>query len=314
MKACHGWTGMLATLLLAIAAGSETPTERAPTWRVLEKLLAQEDVLPEHRDEATGKPIPTERSFLFDDVLALEPAALLRGAAYASLRNPAPMDADAIALAAHGRRVEEELRAVFEYYPLIAVTTDDFLLLTEAVRSGKQPLALRRFLLRQCAPEDEPTSALSRYLRDHLADGAPTLQEDLTTLLQNPTEDEALQEIAIPLVNALVSNGFAWTLARDKEAAAHAKKTGSPIKIRAVLDAPGTIPLEKITNVRLEQQRQRAGVIAGVLASIARDESRPPTLRTLAESVATTLNQAYPLPAPMELPPPPPPGPAPLEN
>ena len=134
------------------------------------------------------------------------------------------------------------------------------------------------------------------------------------TLLQNPTEDGALQAIAVPLLNTLISNGFAWILTRDKEAAAHAKKTGAPVEIRSVLDAPGTIPLERVSTVRLEQQRQRAGVIAGIFASIIRDETRSSTLRALAESAATALTQAYPLPAPMELPPPPPPFPAPLEN
>lgn len=314
MNAGHGWIGILAALLLAGAAGSETPKERMPTWRILEKLLAQDDVLPEHPGEAIRKPIPTERTFLFDEVLALEPEALLRGAAYVALRNPAPSNADEATRAAHGRRVNEELQAVFEYYPLIATSTEDFRLLADAIRSGKQPLALRRFLLRQCAPTNRMSTSLGRYLQDHLADGAPPLQDDLMALVQNPTEDGELQGIAIPLLNTLVSDGFAWILAQDKEAAAHAKKTDARVEIRAVLDAPDTIPLEKKSRVRLEQQRQRAGVIAGVLASIMRDESRSPTLRALAESAATELAQAYPLPAPMELPPPPPPVPAPLEN
>ena len=314
MIARHGSIGFLAALLLGSIAGADAPAGRMPTWRLLEKLLAQEDALPERPGAATEKPIPTERSFLFDEVLALEPAALLSGAAYVAVRNPASPDADEAALAAHGRRVNEELQAVFEYYPLIAKSPADFRLLTDAIRSGKQALALRHFLLRQCVPTDTPSSALSRYVRDNLADGAPTLQDDLMALVQNPTEDSLLQGTAIAVLGALVSDGFTWIIANDKEAMAHVQKTGAPVEVRVVLDAPDTIPLEKRSIVRLEQQRQRAGVIAGVFASIVRDESRPPALCALAESGAAALTQAYPLPTPLELPPSPPPLPAPLEN
>lgn len=298
------------TLAVALTASGEAPS----TWHVLEKLLAQEHIAPEPPGDPAAAPIPSERTFLFDEVLALAPENLLQGASYVVARNPAPNPGDNTAQAAYTRRVNQELQAVLEYYPLLAKDEGDFTRLTDAIASGKQPAPLRRFLLQLCAPSDTNSTALSRYIRDHLADGAPVLQDTLMALVQNPTEDGELQEPAVRVLVALIPDSFRWILAHDKEAAALEKKTGKPLEIHAVLDAPGTIALERPTTVRVEQQRQRAGALAAILASIARDGSRPQALRTLAGDESARLNQTYPLPDPQEMQPPPPPVPQPVEN
>ena len=307
-------TVALASLVLLLAARSEEPAGRLPVWPILEKLLAQENALPHRPEAGDDLPHPPERTFLFDEVLALEPAALLRGAAYVAVRNPAPASADAAVLAAHARRVDEELQTVLEYYPLIAKTRDDFTLLTDAIASGKQPPALRRFLLRNCVPAEAQPSSLGRYLMDHLADGAPALQDALMALIQNPTEDRGLQEVAVGVLGTLIPVSFDWIIAHDEEAAAHAEKTGKPVEVRAVLDAPGTIPLAKASAVRLEQQRQRAGTLAAILGGLAGDDSHSTALRKIAGETAARLHQSYPLPLPQDVLPPPPPIPQPPEN
>lgn len=305
---------VLAALALLQWATAGESTERLPLWRILEKLLAQEAVQPLPPDAGSDLPYPPDRQFLFDEILALEPDALLRGVAYVTVRNPAPAQADAAALAAHARQVEEDLQAVLEYYPLIARSREDFLKLTELIASGKQPLALRRYLLRNCAPQTGQPGALCAYLRDHLADGAPTFQDILLSLLQNPTEDPTLQIQAAGLIEVLLSDSFNGILAHSKEARAFAAQTGQPLDIRSELLAPGSIPLEKADQVRVEQQRQRAGTAAAVLEMIARDGSREEALRQDARETATRLRGSYPLPRPEDVLPPPPPIPLPEGN
>lgn len=311
MHVYHLRTGVLMALLLTWSAAADGPTARTPVWSILERLLSQEDQRPE---PPAGAGDSTERTFLFDEVLALEPAALLRGAAYVAVRNPAPDNADAPARAAHARRVEQELQAVLEYYPLIATTEADFLLLTEAIANGTQPPALRRFLLRNCAPSTSGSTAFQRYLQAHLENGSPALQDTLIDLLQNPTEDGELQEAAAGVVGPLVSQAFQWIIAHDMEAKAHAASTGQTIDIRSLLEAPGLIPLAKASSVQIEQQRQRAGALAGLLASVAMDGSRTPEMQKVAGETSTWLYQAYPLPAPEQVLPPPPPLPEPAAH
>ncbi len=304
----------LVVLALLQWAPAGDSADRLPVWRILEKLLAQEAVQPLPPGAESDLPYPPERRFLFDEILALEPEALLRGVAYVAVRNPAPAQADDATLAAHGRQVDEDLQAVLEYYPLIARSDEDFAKLTALIASGKQPLALRRYLLRNCAPPKGQPGALCAYLRDHLADGAPTFQDMLLGLLQNPTEDPTLQIHAAELIDTLISDSFNWILAHSEEASAFAAQTGQALDIRAELIAPGSIPLEKTDQVRLEQQRQRAGTAAAVLEMIARDGSRDEALRLAASETATRLREAYPLPRPEDVLPPPPPIPLPDGN
>ena len=300
------------TLLQSIPAADST--ERVPAWRILEKLLAQEAVQPLPPGAGSDLPFPPERQFLFDEILALEPDALLRGVAYVAVRNPAPAPADEATLAAHARQVDEDLQAVLEYYPLIARSSEDFLKLTALIASGKQPLALRRYLLRNCAPPTGQPGALCAYLRDHLADGAPTFQDILLGLLQNPTEDPTLQLQAAGLIEVLISDSFNGILTHSEKARAFAAQSGQPLDIRTELLAPGSIPLEKADKVRVEQQRQRAGTAAAVLEMIARDGSRDEALRQAASETATRLRESYPLPRPEDVLSPPPPIPLPEGN
>ncbi len=305
---------VLAALALLQWAPAADATDQLPLWRILEKILAQESVQPVPPGAGSDLPYPPERRFLFDDVLTLEPEALLRGVAYVAVRNPAPAQADEATLVAHGHQVDEDLQAVLEYYPLIAHSTEDFLKLTEMIASGKQPLALRRYLLRNCAPPTGQPGALCAYLRDHLADGAPTFQDTLLSLLQNPTEDPSLQLQAAGLIDTLISDSFNWILAHSEEARAFAAQTGQALDIRAELIAPGSIPLAKADQVRVEQQRQRAGTVAAVLEMIARDGSRAEALRQAAGETATRLRETYPLARPEDVLPPPPPIPFPEGN
>lgn len=308
-------TGIVLTALALLQwAPAGESTERLPVWRILEKLLAQESAQPLPPGAGSDLPYPPERQFLFDEILALKPDALLRGVAYVAVRNPAPAQADAAALAAHARQVDEDLQAVLEYYPLIARSGEDFLKLTGLIASGKQPLALRRYLLKNCAPPLGQPGALCAYLRDHLADGAPTFQDSLLSLLQNPTEDSILQLHAAGLIEVLISDSFNGILAYSEEARAFAAQTGQPLDIRSELLAPGSIPLEKADQVRVEQQRQRAGTAAAVLEMIARDGSREAALRQAAGATAIQLREAYPLPRPEDVLPPPPPIPFPEGN
>ncbi len=300
------------TLLQASAVGESS--EGLPAWRILEKLLAPDSIRPLPPGTGSDLPYPPERRFLFDEILALEPEALLRGVAYVAVRNPAPARADEAALAARARRVDDDLEAVLEYYPLIARSGEDFTRLTALIASGTQPLALRRYLLRNCAPPPGQPGALCAYLRDHLADGAPTFQDTLLSILQNPTEDPTLQIQAAGLMGTLISDAFEAILARSEEACAFAEKTGQPLDIRNELSAPGSIPLEKAAQVRVEQQRQRAGTAAAVLEMIARDGSRDEALRKAAGETATGLRETYPLPRPEDVLPPPPPIPFPEGN
>lgn len=297
-------------LAVALTASGEVPS----TWHILEKLLSQEQIVPEPPGAPSIAPVPSGRTFLFDEVLALAPENLLQGAAYVVARNAPPAPGDPTLQEAYTRRVNQELQAVLEYYPLLAKDEADFTRLTDVIASGKQPAPLRRFLLRGCISSATESTALSRYMGEHLADGAPVLQDTLMAMIQSTTEDNELQELAVRLLSALVPDSFRWILAHDKEAVAMEKKTGKPLEIRAVLDAPGTIALERPTSVRIEQQRQRAGALAAILASIAGDERRTQTLRTLAGEESARLNQAYPLPSPQEILPLPPPVPQPLEN
>ena len=300
------------TLLQSIPAADSA--DRLPVWRILEKLLAQVAVQPLPPGAGSDLPFPPERQFLFDEILALEPDALLRGVAYVAVRNPAPAPADEATLAAHARQVDEDLQAVLEYYPLIARSSEDFLKLTALIASGKQPLALRRYLLRNCAPPTGQPGALCAYLRDHLADGAPTFQDILLGLLQNPTEDPTLQLQAAGLIEVLISDSFNGILTHSEKARAFAAQSGQPLDIRTELLAPGSIPLEKADKVRVEQQRQRAGTAAAVLEMIARDGSRDEALRQAASETATRLRESYPLPRPEDVLSPPPPIPLPEGN
>lgn len=299
--------------LLQWAPAAESP-DRLPVWRILEKLLAQEAVQPLPPGAGSDLPYPPERRFLFDEILALKPDALLRGVAYVAVRNPAPAQADDATLAAHARQVDEDLQAVLEYYPLIARSNEDFLKLTALIASGKQPLALRHYLLRNCAPPTGQPGALCAYLRDHLADGAPTFQDILLGLLQNPTEDPTLRIQAAGLIEVLISDSFNGILTHSEKARAFAAQTGQPLDIRPELIAPGSIPLEKADQVRVEQQRQRAGTAAAVLEMIARDGSRDEALRQAASETATRLRESYPLPRPEDVLSPPPPIPLPEGN
>jgi len=300
------------TLLQATATGEST--EGPPAWRILEKLLAPDSLRPLPPGVGSDLPYPPERRFLFDEVLGLEPEALLRGVAYVAVRNPAPAQADEAALATRARQVDDDLEAVLEYYPLIARSGEDFSRLTAVVASGSQPLALRRYLLRNCAPPKGQPGALCAYLRDHLSDGAPTYQDTLLSILQNPTEDPTLQTQAASLMATLIADAFTAILARSETARTFAEKTGQPLDIRIELSAPGSIPLEKEAQVRAEQQRQRAGTAAAVLEMIARDGGRDEALRQAAGEAATGLRATYPLPRPEDVLPPPPPIPFPDGN
>lgn len=304
----------LVVLTMLVSATGEEASEGLPVWRILEKLLAQEAERPLRPGAGTELPYPPERRFLFDEMLALDPETLLRGVGYVAVRNPAPAQADEATLAAHARQVDEDLQAVLEYYPLIARSGEDFSRLTELIARGTQPLALRRYLLRNCAPPKGQPGALCAYLRDHLSDGAPPFQDTLVSLLQNPTEDPNLQRLAASLIDSLISASFNWILAHSDEARAFAARTGQPLDIRAELLAPGSIPLEKADQVRVEQQRQRAGTAAAVLEMIARDGSREAALRQAASETATRLRETYPLPRPEDVLPPPPPIPVPEGN
>lgn len=302
-----GWT----TILLGVLAlpqsthGAEAPPP-LPLSQVLETLFNQDAARPVAPGADATLPHPPEREFLFDAVLGVEPEALLNGLAYVAARNPAPVGADAATLAARGRRVDEELQAVLEYYPLIARNEGDFLRITELIASGTQPLPARRLLLRSCMPSAQG-GALSSWLRDHLADGAPPFQDALVTVLQNPLEDPKLQIEAADVIEVLISDSFGWILARSPEAQEQAAQTGQPLTIRAELDAPGSIALSKADRVRVEQQRQRAGTAAAVLEMIVRDGGRDAALREAAGAVVGRLREAYPLPRPEDVLAPPPP-------
>src|SRR5690606_30427395 len=139
--------------------------------------------------------------------------------------------------------VEAQLLALFEYYPLVARGPDDFRRLTDAIASGGEAPALRAFLLRRCVPGPSEKAGLGAYMQAYLAGGDPELEGALAAIIQNPTEEPAVQLEALRALGPLMENFFAALLARDPQAAELRRETEQTPHVRTLIESQDAIPL-----------------------------------------------------------------------
>ena len=282
---------IVATLTLCAAMAANAAPPRA-TIEIVERLLSASQQAPPAAPD-TNAPQARERPFLFDDLLALQPEALLQGVQYVLAKYPAPED-DA-GQAHYTREMDERLHALFEYYPLLARDQEDMDRLLVAIEDARQLPVLRAFLIRRCAPGLAGPSALSVYIDGMLAD-RDRLDGALLKIVENQTENSGVQEVALVALGASIEIGYAGLLATDPMVREHVRQGNPEPRIRDLKASPEAVPLTRRTQVRLERKNELLGRTAIQLAAVARDPGRSPSLRRNAASIVSAIAREYPVP------------------
>ncbi len=288
-------TNSLILVLAGLLCVSAAASEKAPrsTIAIIERLLTAPEHTPPAYHPDPDAPYPTERQFSFDDLIGLDPATLISGVQYVLVKYGRPEDP--AQHEAYMRSTTARLHLLFEYYPLLARTPEDFDRLLGLIDDGTQAPELRVFLLRHSAPGLMERSALGEYMQGMLA-GTDVLDGRLTKIIENPTESIPVQEAALDALSASIAAHYAQLLAADPLVRDAVRKGGPAPRIQDVKTDPAATPLARRTQLRIEKKSQDAGRIAELLYVVGRDPNRPLPLRRRAEAVAAVILRDYPIP------------------
>lgn len=289
----HGVFLLLAGALLAGVATAGVEPDKSAADRIAEFLAAGQHPPVLYKPDP-AQPYPAERTFLFDEVLSLEPEALLEAVRATLEHYPGPADPEA--QPAYARGINEKLQAFFEYYPLLAKTPLDFQRLTDAIASGANPPLLRVFLLEHAAPELRDRSALGEYMQGMLARDGDAFDAGLAELVRNITEPPPVQAAAIRVLGARITGRYAALLAADPLARAYGERNGAAPHARMLIASPDAIPLSRRTQIRLKRENEAAGQTAAMLVTVLRDPNRGAAVQEAAGAVAAAIARDYPIP------------------
>lgn len=284
---------LLATLLgLLVSGAAVAAPPHQNTLDLVERLLTADQELPPEVFEGAG-PQAVGRPFLFDDLLDEQPEALLGGVQYV-ISNHTPPE-DAALRATYTREMDARLQALFEYYPLVARTPEDFERLLALIEDGRQAPVLRSFLIRRCAPGLAARSAFSAYVDGMLAD-RERLEIALLRIVENPTESTEVQDVAAPALGASIAASYANLLATDPMVRDQVGRGNAEPHIRDLKASPEAVPLTRRTRLRIERKNEAVARAGVQLAAVARDPNRSLALRRAVEAIVAEIARTYPVP------------------
>ncbi len=285
---CGALILLLATAIVALPVSA---TEDDAIWNAAEQLLLA-DVQPPVAPSPVQR-LSVEHPYRYESFSEWSPEALRRAVALFVERTTPPTDPTG--QDAYSRELQQGLRKLLEYYPLVARTQGDFEQVRNWVFDPGRPAPLRVYLLEQATPNSTPTSAFAAYFQGHLNFDDGTFEKRLLELIQLPQESKPVQCAAMETQLARAREGYRLLLTRDPQIAQHGEN-GAAVSPQQLIEDPKAIAMTRRTALLLARHSEAVGRWARSLKGTADNPQREASVRAKARETLEAVLREFPIP------------------
>lgn len=249
------------SILAAVALGMSlatpmTPEEKARItnfFQHMKTVQAQEDARPEAEPNHPEGGLASYKLFPFEAYAHLNARDLMRaareGIAEAENRMQQAEKAEI------DRHVRENVAFVFEYFPLIATDPEDIRFIRYILEDPNEHPALRRYVLDQLIPTEQPRSLMQLFLQDQLAADRDAFRRLLGSMITLSFELPEFRERAMELLYQIAYEDYEDFFQQDPNIEAYIEESGTSVAPRD-LKTNAELSLSNRSATRFKQQTE----------------------------------------------------------
>lgn len=192
------------------------------------------------------------------------------------------------------RHVRENVAFVFEYFPLLATDPEDLRYIRYILEDPNEHPALRRYVLDQLRPAEQPRSLMQLYLKDQLLADRESIRRLLGSMITLSFELPEFRERAMELLYQLAYEDYEAFFQEDPNIARYMEETGQTVAPRDVQENP-ELRLSNRSVTRFKQQTEAFNSMAQLFArSFEPQRSQPERTQRVARQLIERMLHEIP--------------------